>query len=77
LAKHAALMSTSKNRFARNQNNVSECSDMSTPGVFCQCVCTIVIQSNEFGLVQSGYHHHFTECNCSSGDIAEKLLIWC
>ena len=33
-AKHTALTSKSKDRLARNQNNVSEWSDMSTRGLF-------------------------------------------
>jgi hypothetical protein len=32
-AKHAALRRKSKDWLARNQNNVSECSDMSTLGL--------------------------------------------
>jgi hypothetical protein len=32
-AKHAALRSKSKDWLARNQNNASECSDMSTRGL--------------------------------------------
>ena len=35
-AKHAALRSKSKDWLARNQNNVSKCSDMSTCGVLFQ-----------------------------------------
>ena len=33
---HAALRRKSKDGFARNQNNVSECSDMSTRGLLLQ-----------------------------------------
>ena len=35
-AKHAVLRRKSKNRLARNQNNVSEWSDMSTHGLLFQ-----------------------------------------
>jgi hypothetical protein len=35
-AKHAALRRKNKNGLARNQNNVSECSDMSTRGLLFQ-----------------------------------------
>ena len=35
-AKHAALRRKSKDWLARNQNNVSECSDMSTRGLLFQ-----------------------------------------
>jgi hypothetical protein len=47
-AKHAALKRKSKDWLARNQNNVSEWSDMSTRGLLFQRV----------GLVQCGTHHH-------------------
>ena len=43
-AKHAALRSKSKDWVARNQNNVSECSDMSTGGLLFQWATTIKIQ---------------------------------
>ena len=46
-AKHAALRSKSKVWFARNQNNVSEWSDMSIRGLF-QCASTIKIQHSMF-----------------------------
>ena len=32
------------------------------------------MQLNEFGLVQSGYHHHFSECNWSRHVIADNCL---
>ena len=47
-AKHAALKRKSKDWLARNQNNVSEWSDMSTCGLLFQRV----------GLVQCGTHHY-------------------
>jgi len=35
-AKHAALRRKRNDWLIRNQNNVSECSDMSTRGLMCQ-----------------------------------------
>ena len=43
-AKHASLRRKSKDWLAWNQNNVSECSDMSTRGLLFQCASTIKIQ---------------------------------
>ena len=43
-SKHAALRKKSKDWLARNQNNVSEWSDMSTHGLLFQCASTIKIQ---------------------------------
>jgi hypothetical protein len=43
-AKYAALRSMSKDWLARNQNNVSEWSDMSTRGLLFQQANTIKIQ---------------------------------
>jgi hypothetical protein len=43
-AKHAALRKKSKDRLARNQNNVSEWRDMSTRGLLFQWASTINIQ---------------------------------
>jgi hypothetical protein len=42
--KHTALWSKSKDRLARNQNNVSQWSDMSTRGLLFQWTSTIKIQ---------------------------------
>ena len=42
--KHAAWRSKSKDRLARNQNNVSEWSDMSIRRLLFQWVCNIKIQ---------------------------------
>ena len=42
--KHAALRRKSKYWLARNHNNVSEWSDMSTHGLLFQLACTIEIQ---------------------------------
>jgi hypothetical protein len=46
---------------ARNQNNVSEWSDMSIRGLLFQLASTIKIHLSVLGLVQSGPHHHFIE----------------
>ena len=43
-AKHAALRRKSKDVLARNQNNVSEWSDMSTRGLLFQWASTLKIQ---------------------------------
>jgi hypothetical protein len=43
-AKHAAIRRKSKDWLARNQNNVSEWSDMSTAGLLLQGTSTITIQ---------------------------------
>jgi hypothetical protein len=61
-AKHAALRRKSKDRLARNQNNVSEWSDMSTRGLLFQWASAIKIQLC-VGLVQCGHHHHLIEIN--------------
>ena len=45
-AKHAALRSKSKDWLTRNQDNVSEWSDMSICGLIFQCTSTIQIQIN-------------------------------
>jgi hypothetical protein len=45
-AEHAALMRKSKDWFARNQNNVSEWSDLSTHGLLFQYVSSMKIQLN-------------------------------
>jgi hypothetical protein len=58
-AKHAALRSKSKVWFARNQNNVSEWSDMSIRGLF-QCASTIKNPTQHVCLQQSGLHHHLS-----------------
>jgi hypothetical protein len=49
---YAALRRKSKDGLARNQNNVSEWSDMSTCGLLLQWATQGV------GLVQSELHHH-------------------
>ena len=71
-AKHAALSSKSKYWFARNQNNVSEWSDMSTRGLLFQWASTIKIQLRTTR-TSSSSHWKLT---CSRHDTAEKLLSW-
>ena len=43
-AKHAALRRKNRDWFTRNQDNVSECDDMSIRELVCQCANTIKIQ---------------------------------
>ena len=71
-AKHAALSSKSKDWFARNQNNVSEWSDMSTRGLLFQWASNIKIQLRTTR-TSSSSHWKLT---CSRHDTAEKLLSW-
>ena len=52
-AKHTALRRKSKDWLARNQNNVSEWSDMST--------CGLLLQLERVDLEQSGPYHHLIE----------------
>ena len=59
-AKHTALRRKSKDWLARNQDNVSECGNMS--------ICGLVLVSQHYknptkrvDLVQSGPHHHLIE----------------
>ena len=61
-AKHAALRKNSKDWLARNQNNVTEWSNMSTRGLLFQSTSTIYKNPTQcVGLVQSGPHHHLIE----------------
>ena len=53
-AKHAALRSKSNDSLAWNQNNVSECSDMSTYGLLFQWASTKKGPTKSVGLEQSG-----------------------
>ena len=56
-AKHAELRRKSKDGLPRNQNNVSEWSDMSTNGLLFQWASIIKIQLSMLCLAQSGPHH--------------------
>ena len=60
-AKHATLRRKSKDWLARNQNNVSEWSDISIHRLLFQWASTITNQTQRVGLVQSGPHHHLIE----------------
>ena len=60
-AKHTALRSKIKDWLARNQNNVSEWSDMSMCGLLFQWANTIKIQLKRAGLEQSGRHQNLIE----------------
>ena len=65
--KHAALRRKSKDRLARNQNNVPEWGDMSISRLYkTQCVRTKHTSSSSHWKLTSSRH-----------DIAEKLLNWC
>jgi hypothetical protein len=64
--KNAALRSKSKDWLARNHNNVSEWSDMSTRGLLFQWASTIKIPTKRVGLEQSRPHHHLIENNLIS-----------
>ena len=52
--KHEVLRSKITDLLTRNQNNVFECSDMSTRGLLFQCKNP----TKSFDLKQSGHHHH-------------------
>jgi hypothetical protein len=56
--RNAALRRKSKEWLTRNQNNVSEWSDMSTSGLFISVRYQYKIPSQRVGLEQSGPHHH-------------------
>ena len=57
-AKHAELRRKSKDWLARNQDNVSEWSDMYIRGLLCQLVNTMKKTTKRVGLKKSGHHHH-------------------
>ena len=62
-AKQAALRRKNKDLLVRNQDNVSDWSDMTTCGLLFQWASTIKNPSERVGLVQNGYHYHIIECN--------------
>ena len=75
-AKHAPLMRKSKDWLTRNQNNVSEWSDMSTRGLLFQWASILEIQLSvlvRYKATSSSSHWKLT---CSRHDIAEQLLSW-
>ena len=61
-SKHAILRSKNKDWMVQNQDNVSECGDMSIHGLLFQWASTIKKNSTKrVGLVQSGPHDHLIE----------------
>jgi hypothetical protein len=74
-AKHAALRWKSKDWLARNQNNVSEWSDMSTRGLLFHWASTI--KSNSACWFSTKRISSSSHCKliCSRHNIAEKLLL--
>ena len=76
-AKHTALRRKSKDWSARNQNNVSEWSDMSTRGLLIQWASTINIQLSVLVRTKRTSSSSYWKLTCSRHDIAEKLLNWC
>ena len=73
-ANHTALRRKSKDWFARNQDNVSECDNMSIHGLLFQWA-NYKNPTMSVGLVQSEPHQHNLIENYIT-DIAEKLLSW-
>ena len=65
-AKHAAIRRLSKDWLARNQDNVSECVDISIHELLFQWASIIKNTTKRVGLVQSGPYHHFIEINLFS-----------
>ena len=61
--KYTVLKSKNKDWLARNQDNVSEWSDMSTRGLLFQWASTIKIQLSLLAWLQSGPHHHLIKRN--------------
>ena len=76
-AKHAALRRKSKDWFARNYNNVSEWSDMSTHGLLFQWARTIKKSNSacwsSTKWISSSSH---SKLSCARHDIAEQLMNW-
>ena len=73
-AKHASLWRRSKHWLGRNQDSVSECSDMSSFGR------TVISMSSHYqkinkrvGLAQSGHNYHLIECNLLSPRYSWKI----
>jgi hypothetical protein len=75
-AKHAALRNKSKDWSARNQNNVSEWSDMSTRRLLFQWSSTIKSNSACWSRTKRTSSSSLWKLTCSRHDIAEKLLNW-
>ena len=63
--KYVSLWSTGKYRLARNQDNVSEWSDMFTRGLDSVSL-PYKNPTQRVGLEESGHHHNFNWCNLFS-----------
>ena len=74
-ANHRVLRRNSKDCLARNQDNVSEWSDMSTHGQLFQWVSTIKIQLRELAYYTADIIIISLNKTCSRHDIAEKHLV--
>jgi hypothetical protein len=75
-AKHAALSRESKDLLPRNQNNVSEWSDMFIRGLLFQLASTITIQLSVLVQNKVDFIIISLKLTCSCHDIVEKLLNW-
>jgi hypothetical protein len=73
-AKHAALRKKSKYWFVRNQNNVSEWTDMSTHWLLVQWTSTIKSNSACWSSTKRTSSSSHWSLTCSRHDIDEKLL---
>ena len=71
------LRRKSKDLFARNQDNVSEWSDMSSRGLLFQQASTIIIQTQRVDLLRWDIIIISSNVTCTRHDIAEKLFTWC
>jgi hypothetical protein len=74
--KHAALRRKSKDWLARNQNNVSEWSDMSNRGLLFQWVAITKSNSACWSRTKPTSSSSLWTLTCSVHDIAEILLNW-
>ena len=75
-AKHAVLRSKSKDLLARNQNNVSEWSDMSVRGLLFQWDSTMQIQQSLLVKYKADLIIISSNVTCCRRDVVEKSLIW-
>ena len=73
-AKQAALRRERKDWLTRNQDNVSECADISTHGLLFQWASIIKNTTKRVGLVQSGSYHHFIEINLFSPWYSRRIV---
>jgi hypothetical protein len=75
-AKHSALRRKSKDCLSRNQNNVSEWSDMSTRGLLFGELALLKPNSVYCSRTKRSSSSSHWKLSCSRHDIAEKLLSW-